>query len=80
MRDGADAPVSETCWILTDGAAGAENPCLGLAEALGAKALVKRIAAPLLGGLIPPQWPPPAGLSRAPETAGTPSSRPGPSS
>ena len=37
MRDGANAPVSETCWILTDGAAGAENPCLGLAEALGTR-------------------------------------------
>ena len=49
----------DSCWILTDAAAGAENPCLGLAEALGAKALVKRIAAPLLGGLIPPQWFPP---------------------
>lgn len=31
------------CWVVTDGAAGAENQCLGLAEALGFDPVVKRI-------------------------------------
>jgi mitochondrial fission protein ELM1 len=31
------------CWVVTDGAAGAENQCLGLAEALGFEPEVKRI-------------------------------------
>lgn len=32
-----------TCWILTEGIAGTENQCLGLAAALGVDAVVKRI-------------------------------------
>ena len=32
------------CWVLTDGKPGMENQCLGLAEALGARTTVKRIA------------------------------------
>ncbi len=32
-----------TCWVVTDGKAGMENQCLGLAEALGLQAVVKRI-------------------------------------
>jgi len=32
-----------TCWVVTDGKAGMENQCLGLAEALGVKPLIKRI-------------------------------------
>lgn len=32
------------CWILTDGKAGTENQCLGLADALGLSPTVKRIA------------------------------------
>ncbi len=31
------------CWVVTDGKAGMENQCIGLAEALGAKPIVKRI-------------------------------------
>ena len=34
---------NKTCWILTEGIAGTENQCLGLAEALGLKPVVKRI-------------------------------------
>jgi hypothetical protein len=30
-------------WIITDGKAGDENPCLGVAEALGARIVLKRI-------------------------------------
>ena len=32
-----------TCWVVTDGKAGMENQCLGLAESLGLKPVVKRI-------------------------------------
>ncbi len=32
-----------TCWVVTDGKAGMENQCLGLAEALGLTPIVKRI-------------------------------------
>ncbi|MDX2027169.1 MAG: mitochondrial fission ELM1 family protein [Alphaproteobacteria bacterium] len=32
-----------TCWVVTDGKAGMENQCLGLAEALGIKPVIKRI-------------------------------------
>ena len=32
-----------TCWVVTDGKAGMENQCLGLAEALGLTPVVKRI-------------------------------------
>ncbi len=31
------------CWVVTDGKAGMENQCLGLAEALGVNPVVKRI-------------------------------------
>ncbi|MDP9127087.1 MAG: mitochondrial fission ELM1 family protein [Pseudomonadota bacterium] len=31
-----------TCWVVTDGKAGMENQCIGLAEAIGVKPLVKR--------------------------------------
>src|SRR5215475_6192435 len=34
-------PIS--CWIVTDGKAGMENQCLGLAEALGVAPTVKRV-------------------------------------
>ena len=47
------------CWIMTEGIAGTENQCLGLAEALGLTPMIKRIKlrfpwkqlAPLLPGL-----------------------------
>jgi len=32
-----------TCWVVTDGKAGMENQCVGLAEALGMAPIVKRI-------------------------------------
>jgi mitochondrial fission protein ELM1 len=32
-----------TCWVVTDGKAGMENQCVGLAEALGLTPVVKRI-------------------------------------
>ncbi len=38
-----NANSQETCWVVTDGKAGMENQCLGLAEALGLTPVVKRI-------------------------------------
>jgi mitochondrial fission protein ELM1 len=35
--------ANKTCWIVTEGLIGTENQCLGLAEALGLKPIVKRI-------------------------------------
>lgn len=37
------SPENKTCWIVTEGIAGTENQCLGVAEALGMEADVKRI-------------------------------------
>lgn len=39
----APSPKPLTCWIVTDGKAGMENQCLGLAEALGIQPVIKRI-------------------------------------
>ncbi len=33
-----------TCWVVTDGKPGMENQCLGLAEAMGLRPVVKRVA------------------------------------
>src|SRR6185436_11473577 len=35
---------SHSCWIVTDGKAGMESQCIGLAEALSLSPLVKRVA------------------------------------
>lgn len=35
---------SLTCWVMTEGIAGTENQCLGVAEAMGLTPVVKRIA------------------------------------
>lgn len=34
---------SKTCWIVTEGIAGTENPCIGLAEAMGLPFTLKKI-------------------------------------
>src|SRR5258705_7206463 len=43
----SEPPSSETaqtsCWVVTDGKAGMESQCVGLAEALGLTPLVKRV-------------------------------------
>ena len=44
----------ETCWVLSDGNAGNENPCLGLAEAIGLEATVKRVATRAPWSWLPP--------------------------
>lgn len=38
------SPRPQTCWIVTEGIAGTENQCIGVAEALGLTPVVKRIA------------------------------------
>jgi hypothetical protein len=50
----AAPPAVARCWVVTEGLAGTENPCLGLAEALGLTPQVKRIG---LG--VPWCWLPP---------------------
>lgn len=46
---------SRTCWVLTDGSAGMENQCVGLAEALELNFIIKRIRTKK-----PWRWLPPA--------------------
>ena len=43
-----------TCWALSDGKAGNENPCLGLAEAVGFETTVKRIMVRRPWSWLPP--------------------------
>lgn len=45
MGKKADSPLNENtkCWVITEGMAGTENQCLGVAEALGLRPSVKRI-------------------------------------
>ena len=52
-----EQPVSAAieCWIVTDGKAGMENQCLGLARALGVEPTVKRIAPRVPWRYLPPQ-------------------------
>jgi mitochondrial fission protein ELM1 len=52
-------PRSETelsCWVLTDGKAGTENQCIGLAEAVGLDFSVKRIVPRYLWRHLPTRW------------------------
>ncbi len=44
----------KTCWRLSDGKAGNENPCLGLAEAVGLQTVVKRITPRAPWSWLPP--------------------------
>lgn len=43
------------CWVLTDGKAGMESQCVGLAEKLGLTPVVKRISPRLPWSKLPPQ-------------------------
>jgi mitochondrial fission protein ELM1 len=50
--------ANPTCWIITEGAAGMENQCRGLAEALGLVAVMKRVKPRLPWLLLPAdRWP-----------------------
>ena len=44
------------CWVLTEGIAGTENQCLGLAEAMGETPLVKRAVPAAPWRFLPPSW------------------------
>lgn len=49
-----DATARPSCWIVTDGKAGMESQCLGLAEAIGFEAKIKRLAVRLPWRWLPP--------------------------
>ncbi len=49
------SPPLPVCWIVTDGNAGMESQCLGLAEALGVKPIVKRIRLRAPWSWLPPR-------------------------
>ena len=46
---------AKTCWVLSDGKAGNENPCLGLAEAVGFDTSIKRIIPRAPWSWLPPR-------------------------
>lgn len=48
-------PRDLTVWVLSDGKPGMQNQCVGLAEALGAEPVVKRIAPRFPWSKLPPQ-------------------------
>ena len=54
-------PDGPTCWALTEGFAGMENQCLGLADAIGIPGEIKRVSRPRspLRYLPPRFWPNP---------------------
>lgn len=45
----------KTCWVLTDEKPGNENPCRGLAEAMGFETIIKRIYPRAPWSRLPPQ-------------------------
>ncbi|HLB06314.1 MAG TPA: mitochondrial fission ELM1 family protein [Alphaproteobacteria bacterium] len=56
MRERDETAARETCWTLSDGSAGMESQCLGLAEALGLMPTAKRVRRRPLQALLPPHW------------------------
>ena len=55
MSDPSEPGIDARCWIVSDGNPGAENQCLGLAEALGLEPQVMRVGHPPALRLLPPQ-------------------------
>jgi mitochondrial fission protein ELM1 len=53
-----DTGTRDACWVVTDGRAGMEVQCLGLAEALGFEPRVKRIQVTKPWRWLPPRWVP----------------------
>ena len=51
-------PPSQTCWVVSDGKIGMESQCLGLAEAMGADPIVKRVQVRRPWRWLPPLWVP----------------------
>ncbi|WP_416899940.1 MAG: mitochondrial fission ELM1 family protein [Minwuia sp.] len=50
-----DPDAAPDCWVMSDGKAGMENQCLGLAEALGLAPVVKRVDIRQPWRSLPPQ-------------------------
>ena len=48
--------ASPTCWVLSQGHAGMENQCRGVAEAVGLRPVVKRVRPMPPWTLLPPGW------------------------
>lgn len=67
---------SKTCWIITEGIAGTENPCIGLAEAIGIPFIVKRVTLRPLWRLLSPWLA--LGHAHAPATGSDPVTPPYP--
>jgi mitochondrial fission protein ELM1 len=53
--DARTQPSPDNCWVVTDGKAGMETQCLGLAEAMGMTPEVKRIQVTKPWRWLPPQ-------------------------
>ncbi len=51
MKDG-----TPLCWVLTEGIAGTENQCRGIAEAMGEAPVVKRVTPALPWRNVPASW------------------------
>ncbi len=51
----AENAAARTCWVLSDGKPGHQNPSLGLAEAIGLDATLKRVHARSPWSRLPPQ-------------------------
>lgn len=51
-------PPSPVCWVVSDGKIGMESQCIGLAEALGAAPVVKRVQVRRPWRWMPPLWVP----------------------
>ncbi len=54
-RNTPDTCAPDTCWVMTDGKAGMEVQCVGLAEALGFEPRIKRIQVTKPWRWLPPQ-------------------------
>ena len=48
--------IPDRCWVMTDGKAGMEVQCVGLAEALGFEPRIKRIQVTKPWRWLPPRW------------------------
>ncbi len=60
--------AAKTCWVLTEGHAGMEGQCVGLAEKLGFNPIIRRVSIKPLWKYLPARfWPNPVSMA-SPET------------
>ncbi len=72
MSDPPATSPPKTCWVLTEGHAGMEGQCIGLAENLGLTPVIKRVSPKSPWIWLPARlWPNPVSMA-APETPLTP--------